>query len=271
MPVFQIEGALIGAALVDALAASLSCSKRRAKALLDARIVYVNDRRVWIASHQLRKGDVIEVRDEQRSTTALEPESLFEDAHYLIINKPASILSEGKNSIEEALRLARGTLWAVHRLDRDTTGCLLLAKTEAARGAAEELFKNHLVTKRYLALAVGRSRRDHVEITTPIDGKAAFSSVTVRKRFRQMTLFEVIIATGRTHQIRRHLSSIGHPVVGDRHHGTGRALSASERAVPRQMLHAERLEFVHPITGCRVVAVAPLPDDLKSAIRGAGR
>jgi 23S rRNA pseudouridine1911/1915/1917 synthase len=158
----------------------------------------------------------------------------------------------------------------VHRLDKDTSGVLLVARTDAAHRALAAQFAGRSVEKTYLALVHGKVRQDTGRITKPIardpvrrtrmtaklgSGREALTEYRVRQRFENFTLLEVRIGTGRTHQIRVHLASIGHPVAGDRLYGAPQAR--------RMFLHAWRIAFDSPASGQRVRLEAPLPPELE--------
>jgi 23S rRNA pseudouridine1911/1915/1917 synthase len=180
----------------------------------------------------------------------------------------------------------------VHRLDKDTSGALVIARSERAYLDLIEQFKVRDVHKEYLALAYGSPAARRGEIRTllgrhPTDrkkiavvkagGREAVSLWSVEKDWGEVSLLKVTIKTGRTHQIRVHLSHIGHPVVGDEVYGGGRRRAKTVKSGPvrdllleahRQMLHAAHLEFRHPVSGERVSATAPLPDDFMHLVRG---
>lgn len=233
---------------------------------------------------------------------ALRPEAipldvLFEDTDLLVVNKPAGLV------VHPGAGRATGTLvhallahchrlpgiggverpGIVHRLDRDTSGLMVVAKTDAAHQALSSQFKGRVVRKRYLALARGRLARDSGTIEAPIGrqerdrkrmgvrregGRAARTSYRVLARLQEMTLVELCLETGRTHQIRVHLAHIGHPVVGDRVYGGrhARHVGTEEESAGRQMLHAWRLGFCHPITGAWLEFDAPPPADFLRAV-----
>jgi 23S rRNA pseudouridine1911/1915/1917 synthase len=171
----------------------------------------------------------------------------------------------------------------VHRLDRDTSGLLVIAKTGAAHEHLADQFRARTVFKSYVALVHGQVREEHGRIEQPLardprnrtrmgvvrGGRPALSLYRVRQRFTRFTLLNVEIKTGRTHQIRVHLAWLKHPVVGDKVYGGGRdqtisdtKLRAAIAALGRQFLHAERLGFDHPQTGTRMEFNAPLPEEL---------
>jgi 23S rRNA-/tRNA-specific pseudouridylate synthase len=179
------------------------------------------------------------------------------------------MLSNGLNSVESKLRehLRLPALVAAHRLDRDTSGCLLMAKTAQAFDNVLPLFRRHDVKKTYHVIAAGRVEESEQVITVPIDGEMAITRVRTLDVNRDASHLLVTIDTGRTHQIRKHLDHIRHPVIGDRHYGTRLAASDKSLRVGRQMLHASTIEFVHPETHRRVFAKAPLPRDFRNGLR----
>ena len=160
------------------------------------------------------------------------------------------------------------TLEAVHRLDRDTTGCLLFAKNHAAFTAAVEVFKTHRVSKVYHAVVAGSFKFAHQLIDTPIDGQPAVSKVTREAAGADASFLRVRIETGRTNQIRRHLSSIRYPIVGDRVFGLKNARDPRLMQVPRQMLHASTLTLPHPtVPHAEIKVHSPLPADFRSTLK----
>lgn len=252
--------------LQDFLCAWLALSRNRAKALLDSRVVFVNGTRIWMARHALRNGDLVEVMATPPARGPGETVGvLFENENFLVVNKPAGCLSNGPGSIEETLRRLRRDpgLQAAHRLDRDTTGCLLVARTTTAFEAVISCFREHRVSKTYHALVAGRVREDERRIETPLEGTPACTLLRVLDRSDSASHVAARIETGRTHQIRKHLAGIGHAVLGDKQYGTVALLAPELRQVERQMLHASRLGFVSPMDGSRVSAEAPLPADFR--------
>ena len=287
-----------GKTLQDFLAVRCQLSRRAAKAIIDGRSVWVNRKCVWIAHHGLRTGDAVEVpratvsaarrqpgSDRSRADAQGEPSTkqgqslavrhvrvLLETPDYVVADKPAGVLScSDPRSVEMLLRvqLKIPTLEAVHRLDRDTTGCLLLAKTHTAFTAAVEVFKTHGVKKVYHAIVAGRFPHAHETVNAPIDGKPAVSHVTREAASADASFLKVRIETGRTNQIRRHLSSIRFPIVGDRTFGLKTARDPRLMAVPRQMLHASGLELPDPMRRSKesIKAHSPLPADFRQSLK----
>ncbi len=274
--------------LQDFLALKYALSRRTAKAMIDGRSVWVNRTCVWIARYALKTGDVVEVpaavvKGAVRQSAKADPDAraaspalrhirvLWQDAHYLVCDKPAGVLScDDPKSAESILREQEKvpTLEAVHRLDRDTTGCLLFAKNHAALAAAINVFKTHGVTKIYHAVAAGPMKLARLVIDAPLDGDKAVSRVTREAVSADASFLRVRIETGRTNQIRRHLASVRHPIVGDRVFGLKNARDPRLMKVARQMLHASTLELPHPLVPKAAIKVhAPLPADFRATLK----
>lgn len=277
--------------LQDFLVQKFSLSRRTAKAMIDGRSVWVNHACIWMARHTLKTGDVVEVpsvvvkgavrqcapamADTKARTTPQPPKRhvrvLWQDDNYLVCDKPSGVVScDDPKSVETILRQQEKvpTLEAVHRLDRDTTGCLLFAKNHAALVAAVEIFKTHKVTKVYRAIAVGRFPYAHLKIEKPLDGQRAVSQVVREAVGSDASFLKVKIDTGRTNQIRRHLASVRAPILGDRVFGLKSTRDPRLMRVPRQMLHAATLELPHPLDLHSSITVhSPLPADFRSVLR----
>ena len=269
---FVVSKVESGQSLQVFLASKLSVSKRAAKNLMDDRKVWVNRKCVWMAHHELRQGDTVEVPAANKSQNEAPQKIrvLVEDEHYLVADKPAGMLAVGEGSAEEVLRGQTGlpSLQAVHRLDRDTTGCLLFAKTAAAFDAAVAVFKTRRVTKIYHAIVFGTFDRPATTVNQELDGERAVSHIHREAVSKDASFLKVRIETGRTHQIRRHLASIRHPVLGDREHGVKFARDPRLLTVPRQMLHATELELPHPMASDKTLkAHSPLPADFRRCLR----
>ena len=286
-----------GRTLQDFLAARVGLSRRAAKAIIDGRSVWVNRKCVWIAHHALHTGDTVEVPRAVVSAAKRQPGSdrtpkgtpvtsagsgsarhirvLVETSDYVVADKPSGVLSCGDpKSVEMLLRLQMRipTLEAVHRLDRDTTGCLLLAKTHTAYNAAVEVFKTHSVKKVYYAVVAGRFPHAHETVNAPLDGKPAVSHITRETVSPDASFLKVRIETGRTNQIRRHLASIRFPILGDRTFGLKTARDPRLMTVNRQMLHAAELELPDPMRNLKepLKAHSPLPADFRQCLKTFG-
>jgi RluA family pseudouridine synthase len=259
------NGKLLGIFLSE----RLRCSKRRAKALLDRRSVYVNRRRIWMAKHRLTAGDDVEVQVDHQNRNEDGIKVLWRDDDLLVVNKPAGLLTQGTHGVESRLRaqLDAPSLMAVHRLDRNSSGCLLFAMTPKTRDGLVELFRQRVVRKEYLAIVCGHCVRRKREIRKSVDGKSAVTRVQVLDSQKEASLLSCWIETGRTHQIRRHLASAGNPVAGDKKYGKKLVEESAFRNIPRQMLHAWKLEFRHPSTGKLVNCTAPPPSDFTETMR----
>ena len=262
-----------GTELLDHLAEHLSLSRRAAKSLLDDRLVFVNGRRIWMAKHLLQTRDAVELlpgagapqRDKETPVRLL-----LDDPKFLVADKPPRLLTVGDKSLETRLRdqLGLPALRAVHRLDKDTSGCVLFAKDEETRLALVAQFEAGRVRKLYHALVAGNLPEPQMDIRQHVDHLPAVShvrQVSAQPRPPRCAHLTVAIETGRTHQIRIHLHHVGNPVLGDRQYFNERSADFPE--VPRQMLHASELRFAHPATGKPVVASAPLPRDFRDWLR----
>jgi 23S rRNA pseudouridine955/2504/2580 synthase len=218
---------------------------------------------------------------------------IFEDDHLIAVNKPSGTAVHGGSGVSfgviEQIRLARDpedTIELVHRLDRDTSGVLLLAKTRKALVKMHAMMQEEPGTekpeKHYLALVQGRVANDRQHIKAPLlkyvaannerrvrvddaDGQASHTIFNVIKRYAEMTLLEAELKTGRTHQIRVHCQHLGHPIAGDDKYGDfvlNKALQKLSPGLKRMFLHAAKLSFAHPVSGEPLVLDAPLPPEL---------
>lgn len=272
--------------LQDFLALKFSLSRRTAKAMIDGRSVWVNRKCVWIARFTLRTGDLVEIpsqvvkgarkqsggEDARRETKDVRHvRVLWSNESYLVCDKPAGLVScDDPKSVETILREQEKipTLEAVHRLDRDTTGCLMFAKNHAAFLAAVEVFKTHKVSKVYHAVATGSFKYAHQVIDSPIDGQPAVSKVTREGAGADASFLRIRIETGRTNQIRKHLASVRAPIVGDRVFGLKSARDPRLMRVPRQMLHASTLTLPDPLSPHDEISVhSPLPADFRATLK----
>jgi len=249
------------------LAESMSCSGRQIKALLDQRNVLVNGQRIWMAKHRLQTGDVVEVANAPEKKRDQKITILYEDEACLVANKPSGMLSNGPESCEIRLRKQLGlkTLYAVHRIDKETSGCLLFAKTSSAERALIHQFKKHEVTKQYTALVQGKLKRKEGVLNKAIDGQRAETRYRVISSNELASLIHVRIITGKKHQIRRHFLKIGHPVLGDKEYGGFHVKEPRFRNIPRQMLHASQISFLSPAIGKPIHVSAQEPSDFKES------
>ena len=256
--------------------------------------VRVNKGRVDI-KYRLATGDVVRIppiRVAERSEESFVPKGLqaalqqgilFEDDGFMVINKPAGFAVHGGSGVSsgiiEGLRLMRPEarfLELVHRLDKDTSGCLLIAKKRSALRKLQEFFRNSEIKKTYQALLAGQWDRKKLIVTAPLlkniskggerivviskAGKAAETLFTRIKLFRNATLVEASPKTGRTHQIRVHAASLGHAIVGDDRYGIDEINKLfKNKGYKRMFLHAETLKFKHPVTDEKMTISAPLP------------
>lgn len=304
---FNIEAGDADSRLDAFLASQISnWSRSRLQRLIENEDVLVNGN-IIKPSYRLRAGDVIEVELISPPTDSFTPEDIpldiiHEDESIVVLNKPAGIV------VHPAAGIQSGTLanalafhfqqlpshagggarpGIVHRLDRDTSGLLVVAKNESALENLSDQFRDRTVYKSYVALVHGRVDAESGKIDQPIardptnrtrmavvrGGRSSLSLFKVRQRFQRFTLLDVNLKTGRTHQIRVHLAWLRHPVVGDETYGGGRdntiqeaRLRAHVRSLGRHFLHAERLILTHPVTGERLEFRAPVPDDLNKLL-----
>jgi 23S rRNA pseudouridine1911/1915/1917 synthase len=269
---FQITPHENGLPLVDVLSAHLKLSKRKAKTLLDNRQVFINGKRIWMAQHPVRTRDRIEAPAPE---AALPPDRdrpiqlLWQNTQWLIADKPAGIVTNASPaSLEQRLReqLHSATLCAVHRLDKDTSGCVLFARHAEAKARMIPLFRNQKIAKIYRAIVLDKFPRSIRTIHHDIDGESASTEVNLLDARKIASYLELRIRTGRTHQIRRHLQYVKHPVAGDKAYRNEQRLDERLRRLPRQMLHAHKLIFKDPDSGKPVRITAPVPEDFKAAL-----
>lgn len=264
---FQMTAHEDGLLLVDVLADRLRCSKKQARVLLDARQVFVNGQRVWMAKHRLKQKDILETVRPEAKTHKIE--ILKRVGDLLIVNKPSGMVTNGsERSLEVRLQheLSHSQICAVHRLDRDTSGCVLFAANVAAKEQMIPLFKDQRIVKIYRAIAIGRVADSLKTITRDIDGESATTRVSVLDHNRNASYLELRIHTGRTHQIRKHLAAMRHPVLGDKEYAGEQRGNPVFRAVPRQMLHACRLILPDPHSGAVLRVSAPVPEDFQAIL-----
>ncbi len=252
------------------------------------------------AGYRLRAGDRVRIPplrlpanapDRARLATgsdSVEACILYEDDGLIVVDKPAGLAVHGGSGVNfgviEALRAARPrarALELVHRLDRDTSGCLLVAKRRPVLLALHAQLREGTMDKRYIALVQGRWHEKARRVQAPLAkyrlrsgermvevseaGKEAVTRLSPRRRFANATLVEIKLLTGRTHQARVHAAHVGHPIAGDQKYGDREFNREMRRlGLKRLFLHAGSLGFLHPSTGVKLVLKAPLPDGLSS-------
>jgi 23S rRNA pseudouridine1911/1915/1917 synthase len=249
------------------------------------------------ASYILRGGETVSIAPAELPPLKAEPEELplkvlYEDADVIVVDKPAGMVvhagaGHGRGTLVNALLHHFGRLSSVngdlrpgivHRLDRDTSGVLVVARTDRAHQALARQFHDREVEKIYLTLVHGRMKQAQGRLTSPISrdpvrrtrmtarlstGRAALTEYRVLEEFERFSYLEVRIGTGRTHQIRVHLASVRHPIVGDRLYGASAAVSGMP-SLGRFFLHAHRLRFRSPASGDWIAIESPLPPELTS-------
>ena len=240
-------------------------------------------------SYKTKQGDVIEIHIPEAKGINLKAQNIpldvvYEDNDIIVVNKPKGMVVHPANGnpdgtlVNAVMALCKGSLSGiggeirpgiVHRLDKDTSGLIIVAKNDTAHINLSKQIKDRQVKKIYIALVrgnvgeneatinmpIGRSTKDRKKMAVRKDGKEAVTHFKVLKRYGKYTLLELKIDTGRTHQIRVHMAEIGHPVVGDMIYSNGK----NEFGVEGQMLHAKSLDFKHPITGKQIHLEAELP------------
>ena len=272
-----------------------SLSRATIQKLLESNNITVNGE-VKKSSYKVKAGDVIkidipEAKDIGLVAQDIPVEIVYEDSDIIVVNKPKGMVVHPANGnpdgtlVNAIMNICKDSLSGiggeirpgiVHRLDKNTSGLLVVAKNDNAHLKMSEQIKNREVKKIYIALVRGIIKEDEATINMPIarskkdgkkmavdkDGKEAITHFKVLKRYDNYTLLEIKIDTGRTHQIRVHMSQIGHPVVGDDVYSNGK----NEFGVEGQMLHAKSLDFKHPITGKAIHLEADIPEYFKKVI-----
>jgi 23S rRNA pseudouridine1911/1915/1917 synthase len=279
---------------LDVFLAGAAGSRSAAQRLIDAGLVTV-DGRVRPKRHVMAPGQRVEVaREEEPEEEVVAPASyavVYEDDHVIVVDKPAGVVvhpghGNARGTLAQALegRITGGDIaWRagiVHRLDRDTSGLIVTARSEEAYERLQQMIRERAVVREYLGLVegrprartgtidapLGRDRRLRTRISTDTDDPhEAITHFEIERALPRWTLLRVRLETGRTHQIRAHLKAIGHPVAGDPEYGPAGALG-----LERQFLHAEHLAFEHPVTGAAIDLRSPLPGDLVAALERAG-
>ena len=271
-------------------------SRTTVKRLIDEEKILVNGKKQK-SSYKPEKGDCISIDIPEAHEIELEAQNIpvpviYEDNDIIVVNKPKGMVVHPANGnpdgtlVNAILAMCKDSLSGiggeirpgiVHRLDKDTSGLLIVAKNDEAHIKMSKQIQDRKVTKKYIALVkgviseneatidlpIGRSTKDRKKMAVDAKGKNAITHFKVLKRYNNYTLLELKIDTGRTHQIRVHMSYIGHPVVGDSVYSNGK----NEFGVEGQMLHARYLEFKHPITGEELKLEAPIPNYFEDVLQ----
>ena len=317
---FVVDEPATGARLDSFLASQIEgWSRSRLQRLIEDEDVLVNDAPVK-SSYKVRQDDEIDVELTELPVTKFEPEDIpldivYEDEHLAVINKAAgmvvhpgagvqsgtlanAIAFHFKFQIPNSRSDEESEIWnpeseisnrvgIVHRLDKDTSGLIVVAKSDEIHEALSEQFRERQVYKSYITLVHGATEKNSGTIEAPIGrnkhnrlrmkvanhGRSAISIWKVRRRFTKFTLLDVEIKTGRTHQIRVHMAYINHPVVGDEIYNEGRDNTIADsdiknavHSLGRFFLHAEKLAFIHPKTGEQLSFSLELPQELKGLL-----
>jgi len=297
-----VPRALDGQRLDRVVALVAGCSRAEAAALVDAGAVAVGGRAVTTRSHRVVEGDVLDVEvppapadDGPAPDPAVPVPVVYEDADLVVVDKPAGLVVH-PGAGQPAGTLVHGLLarypeirtvgqadrpGIVHRLDKGTSGLLLVARSQPAYEALVAMLSARRVDRRYRALVwgepdaptglvdapIGRSTRDRTRMAVTVRGREARTGYEVVRAYHEpvdVTELRLRLETGRTHQIRVHLTAIGHPVVGDARYGGAR----QSLPLDRPFLHAEAVALDHPVTGAPLAFTSPLPADLAAVLAG---
>ena len=272
-------------------------SRETAKRWIEQENVTINNKKVK-PSYKTQENDIIniepeEIKDIELKAQNIPLEVLYQDNDILVVNKPKGMVVHPANGnpdgtlVNAVMALCKDTLSGiggelrpgiVHRLDKDTSGAIIIAKNDKSHIQLSEMLKNHEIEKTYIALVRGivkeneatinmpiaRSKTDRKKMAVDKNGKNAITHFKVLGRFKEKyTLLQINIETGRTHQIRVHLSYIGFPIIGDNVYSNGK----NEWNVEGQCLHAWKIEFKHPITNEKMELEAEIPEYFKNIIK----
>ena len=276
---------------IDAFLANKNPEQSRVaiQRLIENEKVLVNGKKIK-PSYKIQENDEITMEEIEPVEVALKAQEIpldiiYEDKDIIVVNKPKGMVVHPGNGnpdgtlVNAIMAICKDSLSGiggeirpgiVHRLDKDTSGIIIVAKNDKAHINLSEQIKDHKVKKTYIALVkgivkeniatinmpIGRSEKDRIKMAVTKKGKEAITHFKVLKRYDKYILLQVNIETGRTHQIRVHLSQIGYPIVGDEVYSKGK----NEWNIKGQCLHAKSLEFVHPTTGEKMYLEAPLPE-----------
>ena len=271
-------------------------SRTMIKKLIESNNILVNDKSEKV-SYKVQANDNISIDIPEAKETKLKAQEIpldiiYEDSDIIVINKPKGMVVHPANGnpdgtlVNAILSICKNSLSGiggelrpgiVHRLDKDTSGLIIVAKNDKAHINMSEQIKERNVKKTYIALVrgnvpeeeatinmpIGRSTKDRKKMAVTKNVKQAITHFKVLKRYSKYTLLEIKIETGRTHQIRVHMAEIGYPVVGDAVYSNGK----NEFGIEGQMLHAYKLEFMHPITNKHMELTAPLPQYFEEILK----
>ena len=271
-------------------------SRTAVQRLIEEEKITVNGKKEK-ASYKVQNGDKIEIEEEPAKEIELKAqdiplEILYEDNDIIVVNKPKGMVVHPANGnpdgtlVNAIMSICKDSLSGiggeirpgiVHRLDKNTSGAIIIAKNDKAHINLSEQLKNHEIKKTYIALVrgvvkennatinmpIGRSKKDRKKMDVDKNGKEAITHFKVLKRYKDCTLLEINIETGRTHQIRVHLSHIGYPIIGDEVYSNGK----NKWNIVGQCLHAKSLDFKHPITGKNMHIEAPIPEYFENIIK----
>ena len=275
---------------------NMNLSRTAIKRLLDEGKILVNGKKQK-PSYKPEVGDIITIEIPAPEEIELKPQDIpidiiYEDKDIIVVNKQKGMVVHPANGnpdgtlVNAIMAICKDSLSGiggeirpgiVHRLDKDTSGIIIVAKNDKAHINLSEQIKDHKVKKTYIALVrgivkeneatinmpIGRSEKDRKKMAVTKKGKEAITHFKVLQRYDNYTLLQVNIETGRTHQIRVHLSQIGYPIVGDEVYSNGK----NEWNVKGQCLHAKSLEFTHPITGEKMYLEAKLPEYFENMLK----
>ena len=270
-------------------------SRTAVQRLIDEEKITINGKIVK-SSYKVQYGDRIEIEEEPAKEIELKAqdiplEILYEDDDIIVVNKPKGMVVHPANGnpdgtlVNAIMAICKESLSGiggeirpgiVHRLDKNTSGAIIIAKNDKAHINLSEQLKKHEIKKTYIALVrgvvkennasinmpIGRSKKDRKKMDVDKNGKEAITHFKVMKRYKDSTLLEINIETGRTHQIRVHLSHIGYPIIGDDVYSNGK----NRWNIEGQCLHAKELDFKHPITGKQMHIEAELPEYFKKIL-----
>ncbi|MCI9016990.1 MAG: RluA family pseudouridine synthase [Clostridia bacterium] len=271
-------------------------SRNNIQKLIQQNRVTVNDK-IEKSSYKVSLNDKIIIKEIQLEEAKIEPQEIpldiiYEDKDIIVINKPKGLVVHPANGnpdntlVNAIMSICKDSLSGiggeirpgiVHRLDKDTSGIIIVAKNDKAHINLSEQIKNRQIKKTYIALVRGtikeksatidmpiaRSTKDRKKMAVDKKGKNAITHFKIEKRYDKYTLLEIDIETGRTHQIRVHMSEIGYPIVGDTVYSNGK----NEFGITGQCLHAKKLKFKHPITQEEMLLQAPLPQYFQDILK----